>query len=639
MVTIAALVQNLRKWILRLLIGAQLLLVAQLLKNWLYAASYRLYVEDRIDTGPQDGMMWQQFNIQDKRVIPQIFTEGSARLKFPVQFQTASTLWITAASSGRAEYEIHLLENGFRRLLYRREINGQALDRVALLPCNGILEISSHGSFVWSDLRIVNGRAIAPYLIALGILLLASLILLWKSNSRRLPHPDAGRRKVFLFMGASITGSIILTFFLLEAAMQVFGAPAGIRTLRRDLGEVSQDPQWEDSPRYGSRLRRNQNTALQWSGGGDIVRMGFIPPAALSTAPGPYSLRTDAEGFRNTRVRDTIHVAALGDSFTDGLTLPVDQIWPTRLEQNLGLPVQNFGTAGFGPQQELRVLRDYAIRHHPRVVLLAFFAGNDIVDAERFDKYERSEGSVILPKTGWSIKKVVARYETFYSFSLLQLAGNTLGTRAAGRPMEGTKVPYAVDQNPEISGDPAESVPGFDRGIFTIPVKERTLRFALMPPYLQTLTFSEDALEKRSGWQLTRKTILEMNRVSHENGARLVVLFIPFKSQVYLPLLRRSFGKEDLERDFQFYFRQEPTGFDSNEMSQNRLAQNHLMQRLCEDEHIPLIDPTAALQAEVESGRNVYFPDDSHWNAAGHELAANVIAAFLKSHGLDQNKE
>jgi hypothetical protein len=29
----------------------------------------------------------------------------------------------------------------------------------------------------------------------------------------------------------------------------------------------------------------------------------------------------------------------------------------------------------------------------------------------------------------------------------------------------------------------------------------------------------------------------------------------------------------------------------------------------------------------------VYFPDDAHWNAAGHEVAARVLADFLQGHG------
>ena len=56
--------------------------------------------------------------------------------------------------------------------------------------------------------------------------------------------------------------------------------------------------------------------------------------------------------------------------------------------------MQNYGTAGFGPQQELRVLTDYALAHHPKVVVLAYFAGNDIFEAEAFEDYERSNGAI-----------------------------------------------------------------------------------------------------------------------------------------------------------------------------------------------------------------------------------------------------
>ena len=84
-------------------------------------------------------------------------------------------------------------------------------------------------------------------------------------------------------------------------------------------------------------------------------------------------------------------------------------------------------------QQELLVLRQYAIKHRPRVVLLAFFAGNDIFNAEAFDKYERGGGSISLSKTGWSIQKIVARYETFYLSSLARLVFNSVKTKASSK--------------------------------------------------------------------------------------------------------------------------------------------------------------------------------------------------------------
>jgi len=39
------------------------------------------------------------------------------------------------------------------------------------------------------------------------------------------------------------------------------------------------------------------------------------------------------------------------------------------------------------------------------------------------------------------------------------------------------------------------------------------------------------------------------------------------------------------------------------------------------------------MEAEVDSGRNVYFPDDAHWNAAGHDVAAAALAEVLRARG------
>ena len=124
----------------------------------------------------------------------------------------------------------------------------------------------------------------------------------------------------------------------------------------------------------------NADTLNEWREG-DIVRMGYIPPAVSDGHAPPLSgFNTDTEGFRNPVTRERFEVAALGDSFTDAMTMAVEASWPMQLEQRLGVAVQNYGTAGFGPQQELLVLKDFVAAHRPRVVVLAFFAGNDIFE-------------------------------------------------------------------------------------------------------------------------------------------------------------------------------------------------------------------------------------------------------------------
>jgi len=261
------------------------------------------------------------------------------------------------------------------------------------------------------------------------------------------------------------------------------------------------------------------------------------------------------------------------------------------------------------------------------VVVVAFFAGNDIFNAESFDDFIRDPSHERPRPPGWRIKDVVARFDGLYLVSLARAAADAIGkaeatSLAAGRE-DGAAVPPA----------PVESRASFDRGMFTVPVEGRSLRFALMPPYLNTLRFSRDELQARRGWGLTRDTVERMQRLGRDAGAELVVMFVPFKSQVYLPLLRRSFPREELEKALGFYFRGENIAVDVEAMERHRLAQNELMGSLCAELGVSFVDLTAALETEVSSARETYFPDDAHWNAAGHEIAARVLADFLQGHG------
>ena len=53
---------------------------------------------------------------------------------------------------------------------------------------------------------------------------------------------------------------------------------------------------------------------------------------------------------------------------------------------------------------------------------------------------------------------------------------------------------------------------------------------------------------------------------------------------------------------------------------------NTLVRDVCEREHIGFLDMTSILQARVEAGENMYFPDDSHLNEAGEATVADALA-------------
>lgn len=602
-----------------------------IVRNWAYVTTYRLYLSQRTGAASRSAAA-QRFDIEGARVLPQIVTRDDDLIAFKTAIGRPSTLRVDVRPAGQADYEIRWREGSATEILAHGHASAPLTVAVAIPAHDGFVELASHGSLTWIDPRLIRDLRFAPHLVAI-VLLLGTAVLLARFTGAPVPQPGADR--IVWFRRIALAGSIAFGLLTLEIGLRALGdrVPGGIAAERHDLGEVRQDPRWEDTPRFGRRLRRNVDAVNEWRFG-DIVRMGYVPAAVSDGTFHQFAFQTDDEGFRNARVRERIDIAALGDSFTDAMTLAIDEAWPTRLERQTGMAVQNYGTAGFGPQQELLTLKEYAGRHHPRIVVLAYFAGNDLFDAEAFDEFTRTDGAVRRPVQGWQIKGVVSRADNWFLVSALRATGTWLSKleRAEARA-DATAPGGGSDRSrPTSTAEPLASRDGvaFDRGMFSASVNGHGLRWAFMPPYLNTLTMTERELAARRGWMLTKQTIAEMQDFSRGIGARFVVMFLPFKSQVYLPWLAQSPAAPHLSSDLKFYLPDNPGTPDVTAMLRNRLAQNRLMRQFCDERGIALLDTTDALTARFLDGENVYFPDESHLNETGHAVVADALAAYLR---------
>lgn len=612
-----------RRWILRALLATLVAVLLLVAKDWAYVPTYHLFLDHRIAAAHSAAA--QQFAIEGDRVVPLIVTRGADRVAVSTEVGQNATIRVGIRATAPARYAIEWHRGAARRVLAQGTVDGSASIACAYPTGTGVLELVSDGAVTWVDPRVVRTLPVWPYVWVVGLLILGRLAWTRRGLARQ-PPSFFGMSQLTLLKAGAATVSLAAALLVSEGMLRALGdrVPGGIVTERHDLGEVNRDPHWIDSPRYGRRLRASVETLNEWRDG-DIVRMGFIPPPSMAGFLHKFSFHTDAEGFRNRAVRDRFDIAALGDSFTDAMTMAGDDSWPARLEGLLGVPVQNYGTAGFGPQQALLVLKDFVAPHRPRTVVLAFFAGNDIFDAEAFEAFQRSGGTIKRPQTGWRIKDVVSRADSWFVVSALRAARRSLGTH------QGTVNAAAAEPVRQIEPAIAEA-PAFDRGWFDLPVAGRRLRWAFMPPYLNTLNFSREDLAARSGWRLTSDAIKEMRDVSGSFGARFVVMFVPFKSQVYLPLVEAALPKEQIRSAVRFYLESYGGHIDVDRMLANRLAQNQLMARLCAEAGIPFLDTTPVLAARVlATGENVYFPDESHLNEAGEALIAETLAAFLKA--------
>jgi lysophospholipase L1-like esterase len=609
----------------RVLLAGALATTVLIFKEWAYVATYRLYLEHRVDEAPQSNAR-QRFDLDPSGVIPRLIFKDE-HVSFGAAIGQDSTIRAGVSAAGGGAYEIHVKHGGTDTVVCK----GLVVDPITVV-CpfpggTGTVEVVSRGELTWSDLRLQRSLDVGRELWILLMLLGAWGV--WTYASRGLqtsPGAFEHRRRRAGLAALATCASIGMGLLILEAGLRAgAGRLPAISSIRHDLGEPTEDPRWQVTSRYGRRLNANVGGAPNQWVNGDIIRMGFVSPAMSEGRVHRYALHTDSEGFRNAAVRPAIEIAALGDSFTDALTMAAEDGWPAQLERRLGVAVQNYGTAGFGPQQERLVLEDFALAHHPRVVVLAFFAGNDIRDAERFEEFEQGDHTVTQQSLGWPIRDVVIRADSWYLTSVLQAATTT--TAGVVSAMELNAPASRAVASPAV-------IPAFDRGVFTVPVNGQTLRWALMPPYLNLLNFSSADLAARRGWTLALENIRGMQRASRNAGARFVLMFIPFKSQVYLPLLERTFARDALARALQFYLHDTAAVPDVARFSRNRLAQNGLMQRFCEATGIPFLDLTGALQRHVENGENMYFADDSHLNEAGEAVTAEVLAEFLQKEGL-----
>jgi lysophospholipase L1-like esterase len=624
--------RSLTQWPWGVLLVGECLLSLLLFRQWLCVGTHRFYLENRPPTAmaaPETAR--QRFEVRNGRVEPEILATEGQRVTFPVDLNSPSRLYLRAVSSGPATIEIAVVEGGSRRTLYRHALSGTREIAEPVPPTTEAIELVNQGEVRWVDPRVVDEPSWTRW-----IVWLVALVGLTCSGSARarfptwsLPRAPWARKLVL----GGLTTLVSVSFCLasLEAGLRVMGnrLPSWIAVERRNLGEVRADPRWQDSPTYGPRLAPNVRTVCEWQHG-DIVRMGFLAPDLVRHPAYRFPLATDADGFRNAATEPSFaDIAALGDSFTDALTLPAELTWPARLGSLLRSSVRNYGTAGFGPGQELRVLKEYVLPRRPRLVVVGFFAGNDLQDAERFESFVRSGGAFPASGLGWKFKEVIARFDQLYLMSLYQGASNLVVDRRSGA-VDPSGFAEPLDYSGEDPAATSAPEAAFDRGLFTIPTAGHTLRFAFLPPYLNSLKLSREELQASPGWEATRRSYREMQRLVRMQGSRLVVLFIPSKAQVYLPLAESAFSRPALAQALavSLHDMSRPPGVDV--VMRNRLALNRLMRDFCAEEGIAFLDLTDDLQAKLANGANVYFPDDSHWNAAGHETAAAALATWLR---------
>jgi hypothetical protein len=403
------------------------------------------------------------------------------------------------------------------------------------------------------------GLLVACYLGAWGLVFVLS---------RQDPTANAAR---FLACSASV-GSVVLVFEAPALAGAVdyrvqFANPtaAWLRPENRP------DPDLLYARRGLGRVRRTFQ-------GDEIYHLRGAKPWALYRS----DLRYDRDGFRNPPELGPADAVVIGDSFIEGAHVADPELMTARLSEALGRPVVNLGRTGYGPQQELVVLRRYGVARRPRTCVWAFYEGNDLDDADRYEA-DRAEFERLLsrerPPSAFD-RSFTRNALLFVSRSWLRPEPRRPARRYAGR---------------------------FDsRSAGAVPI------------YFASGDYRRVGIE-RTGVERIRSVLAEAHDVCRSHGVRLVVVFIPTKWRVY-----RDFCAFETDAACLRWGLDDLPG-----------VVEEVVARVSGE--VTFLDLTPRFRAQAAGGSLLYLPDDTHWSAEGHRVAARAVAEVVEGHPLASN--
>jgi hypothetical protein len=297
-------------------------------------------------------------------------------------------------------------------------------------------------------------------------------------------------------------------------------------------------------------------------------------------------------------------IVVLGDSFTWGFGVEEEEIFTRILERISRIPVEvvNTGVSGYGTGQEYLLWRTRGHLWRPRRVILALTIHTDFYDNLFAERY--------------GYPKPVFRMSPDGS---LTLANVPVPRREGDWGSPGVKVRRSRRRSlASLAARSAVASLALDAASRKASLRGYLERHELIPrpaggsDWEGKLYREPPDAETRAGWNVLFALIRELREDVESRDATLVVMLVPSVVQVYGELWNR-FARR----------------FRAAGMSLDPLAPNRLVAETLGREGLAVIDPLSELRRAGRTNPHLYFPQNRHWTADGHRLAAEVLGREL----------
>lgn len=348
---------------------------------------------------------------------------------------------------------------------------------------------------------------------------------------------------------------------------------------------------------YYERTTANQSMHIEYTHrDGDlfVALPGAIRPPDDNNIIEVIDIAWDENGFRQPATAyDSYPIAIFGDSFTESVNTP--RPYADVVADVLGVGVRNYGYRAYGPREVAQAVEEI-VNDQPRDwVIYGYFSGNDLGDAIRSAKIDTSPVGV------WR-----SLFERFTQ----------------------SPPPQAPDENVHYD--------------FPMPViiGGNYYEIAFLSYYWWWHTATPDDFANSVNLAVVNETLDRIADATPDDAC-LLLTFIPTKEQLYYPYIydtERQWIRGIVNRAMldpgsgQLYMNPEPI---SAEQEPDFIAslnnQRNAIQALVKSKpRWYFFDLFPVFEKAVAQGELLYYPYDSHWNQAGHNLAGYALANYLR---------
>lgn len=395
------------------------------------------------------------------------------------------------------------------------------------------------------------------------------------------------KHKIWIERFLLILGSITTGLLVGEIGLRA----AGIEGMKKPLTLVDPQNNWYDlnDPYRGWAMRPG---ASGWWRGEGIHSY----------------IKANSDGLRDrehtkAKPKNTLRIAVLGDSFAEALQVPIEKTFWAETERRLNnkcvalkgrkVEVINFGVQGYGTTQELMTLRYKVWDYSPDVVLLAFYAGNDIINNSKQLEFHQRQPFYVYDKDGnlvldMSFREMPLAAHDYLSFSTVDY------------------LPTWLVNNSRI----IQVIRKVD-----LDNKKRTLQNEQLAQYAQNFREPRGRVW-RDAWKVTEGVVALMAKEVKAKGADFQMVMVSDPMQVHPHRFIREKFMKDNKIENLFYPEKRMEALSIREgFSLVSLAQ--FFQLYGEKYEMCL----HGFKNAVECG--------GHWNVDGHRLAGEKIAEHL----------